>query len=98
MLECYLELDALIGLDIHMEHMLLMIESELLIFNDILKVSTLKVEWRFPKVHLWKHIVCDIRLKGVSRNFSTRPNESMHGALREAYDCRSNGRDVAAQV
>ena len=44
MLECYLELDALIGLDIHMERTLLMIKSELLIFNDILKVSTLKLD------------------------------------------------------
>ena len=44
MLECYLELDALIGLDIHTEHMLSVIESELLIFNDILKVSTLKLD------------------------------------------------------
>ncbi|KAG6372672.1 hypothetical protein JVT61DRAFT_7432 [Boletus reticuloceps] len=108
MLKCYLELDALIGLDAHTERMLLMIESELLIFNDILKeyvelakklnVPDLKVEWRFPKVHLWKQVVCDIRLKGVSRNFSTWPNESMHGALREAYNRCSNGRDVAAQI
>ena len=61
-------------------------------------VPDLKVEWRFPKVHLWKHIVRDIQLKGVLQNFSTQPNESMHGALREAYDRHSNGRDVATQV
>ncbi|KAG6370485.1 hypothetical protein JVT61DRAFT_11971 [Boletus reticuloceps] len=106
--KCYLELDALIGLDVHTERTLSMIESELLVFNDILKeyiklakktnVPDLRVEWNFPKIHLWKHAVRDIRSKGVSRNFSTRPNESMHGALREAYDRRSNGRDVAAQI
>ena len=48
MLKCYLELDALIGLDIHMERTLSMIESELLIFNDILKVSTLKLDPNWP--------------------------------------------------
>ncbi|KAF8435955.1 hypothetical protein L210DRAFT_801169, partial [Boletus edulis BED1] len=80
---------------------LLMIESELLVFNDILKktnVPDLRVEWNFPKIHLWKHAVRDIWLKGVLRNFSTWPNESMHGTLREAYDHRSNGRDVATQI
>lgn len=39
MLKCYLELDGLIGLDVHMEHTLSMIESELLNFDGILKVS-----------------------------------------------------------
>ncbi|KAF8435941.1 hypothetical protein L210DRAFT_3505938 [Boletus edulis BED1] len=87
---------------------LLMIESELLVFNDILKeyielvkktnVPDLRLEWNFPKIHLWKHAVRDIWLKGVLRNFSTWPNESMHGTLREAYDYHSNGRDVATQV
>ncbi|KAG6369714.1 hypothetical protein JVT61DRAFT_13640 [Boletus reticuloceps] len=44
MLKCYLELDALIGLDVHTERTLSMIKSELLIFNDILKVSTMKLD------------------------------------------------------
>ena len=39
MLHSYLELNGLISLDVHMERTLSMIESELLIFNDSLKVS-----------------------------------------------------------
>ena len=61
-------------------------------------IEGLKVDWDFPKTHLWKHVVSDIRCKGAARNFSTRPNESMHGALREAYEQWSNGREVASQV
>ena len=61
-------------------------------------IPGLKVDWDFPKVHLWKHVVHDIREKGAVRNYSTCPNEKMHGPLKEAYQDRSNGRDVAGQV
>lgn len=56
-------------------------------------IEGLKVDWGFPKVHLWKHIVRDIRCKGTAHHFSMWPNENMHGALREAYKWWSNGRD-----
>ncbi|KIJ09892.1 hypothetical protein PAXINDRAFT_164338 [Paxillus involutus ATCC 200175] len=108
MLQTYLELDGLIFLDVHTETTLSMIEKELPQFNDALNeyielamksnIEGLRVDWDFPKVHAWKHIVNDIRHKGAARNFSTRPNESMHGALREAYKRWSNGREVASQV
>ena len=39
----------------------------------------------------------DIRTKGAARNYSTRPNEKLHGPLKEAYQ-NSNGRDFAQQV
>ena len=39
MLHSYLELDGLISLDVHTERTLSMIESELLKFNNSLKVS-----------------------------------------------------------
>ncbi|KIK78025.1 hypothetical protein PAXRUDRAFT_17112 [Paxillus rubicundulus Ve08.2h10] len=109
MLQTYLELDGLISLDVHTETTLSMIEKELPQFNDALNVSIrpngfrstnrhIRVDWDFHKVHAWKHIVNDICRKGAACNFSTRPNESMHGALREAYERRSNGREVASQV
>ncbi|KIK98401.1 hypothetical protein PAXRUDRAFT_9570 [Paxillus rubicundulus Ve08.2h10] len=104
----YLQLDSLIGLDVHTEHTLDMIEAELLIFNKELEkymscvkksnIEGLKLDWDFPKVHLWKHVVRDIQSKGTARNYSTRPNEGMHGPLHEAYQRRSNGRDVAGQI
>ncbi|KAI5987144.1 hypothetical protein F5J12DRAFT_916092 [Pisolithus orientalis] len=85
-----------------------MIEDELLIFRDELKLyrsfvrhlddTDLKDHWNFPKVHLWKHITCDIRSKGIVRNYSAWPNEKMHGPLKDAYQDCSNGKDTAGQI
>ncbi|KIK78200.1 hypothetical protein PAXRUDRAFT_164651 [Paxillus rubicundulus Ve08.2h10] len=104
----YLQLNSLIGLDVHTENMLAMIESKLLVFRDELKAyqscmhhladTDLKLNWNFPKAHLWKHVTCDIRSKGVTRNYSAQPNEKMHGPLKDAYQDRSNGKDVAGQI
>ncbi|KAI6043238.1 hypothetical protein EDC04DRAFT_2600286 [Pisolithus marmoratus] len=66
-LASYLELDNLIGLNVHMESTIEMIKAELLRFNMALK------------------------------NYSTCLNESMHGPLKEAYKCQSNGKAVASQ-
>ncbi|KAI6138247.1 hypothetical protein BKA82DRAFT_28232 [Pisolithus tinctorius] len=98
----YLQLETLIGLDIHTEVTLGMIEDELLVFRGELKVfcsfDCLKDNWNFPKVHLWKHVTHDIRSKGAVRNYSARPNEKMHGLLKDAYQDRSNRKDVAGQI
>ncbi|KAI6139684.1 hypothetical protein BKA82DRAFT_4332162 [Pisolithus tinctorius] len=98
----YLQLETLIGLDVHTEATLGMIEDELLVFRGELKVfrsfDCLKDNWNFPKAHLWKHVTRDIRSKGAVRNYSARPNEKMHGPLKDAYQDRSNGKDVAGQI
>ncbi|KAG1874443.1 hypothetical protein F4604DRAFT_1880894 [Suillus subluteus] len=104
----YLQLDSLIGLDVHTEGTLAAIEAELLVFDTELKayvtcaessnIEKLKLDWNFLKTHLWKHVVRDIRRKGVARNFSTRPNEKMHGPLKDTYHHRMNGKDVATQI
>ncbi|KAF8547605.1 hypothetical protein OG21DRAFT_1424477, partial [Imleria badia] len=103
----YLELDSLTALDAHTENTLATIENELLVFGNELKVCIgsagelsehLKTDWNFPKIHLWKHIVWNIQMKGAACNYSTRPNEKMHGALKNAYQDHSNGKDVAIQV
>ena len=41
MLSIYLQIDSLIDLDVHTDKMLAMIEEELLVFGDELKVSQL---------------------------------------------------------
>ena len=58
----------------------------------------LKTDWNFPKIHLWKHVVWDIQMKEAACNYSTRPNEKMHSALKNAYQDCSNGKNVAIQV
>ncbi|KAG1845088.1 hypothetical protein DFJ58DRAFT_717530 [Suillus subalutaceus] len=104
----YLQLDSLIGLDVHTEGTLAAIEAELLIFDMELKayvtcaessdIEKLKLDWNFPKTHLWKHIVRDIRRKRAACNYSTRPNEKLHGPLKDTYYHQTNGKDVARQI
>ena len=54
--------------------------------------------WKFIKMHLQSHAYEDILAKGVSRNYNTKPNEKLHGPLRDIYHERTNFRDVAKQV
>ncbi|KAG6370447.1 hypothetical protein JVT61DRAFT_12066 [Boletus reticuloceps] len=108
MLGTYLRIDSLIGLDVHTDKTLAMIDEELVVFGDELQqyiravkrsdITTLKLDWDFPKAHLWKHVIQDIQAKGVARNYSTRPNKKMHGTLKDAYADRSNGKDIEKQI
>ncbi|KAG2140624.1 hypothetical protein DEU56DRAFT_734807, partial [Suillus clintonianus] len=104
----YLQLDSYIGFNVHTTSTLNAIEAELLVFNDALKdyaqcaaespIEDLRVDWDFPKTHLWKHVTRDIRMKGAACNYSTRPNEKLHGPLKEAYERQSNRKKVAEQI
>ncbi|KAI6035018.1 hypothetical protein F5J12DRAFT_778604 [Pisolithus orientalis] len=90
--------EGLISLDVQTEHTINMINNEILTFDQTLKDYTKCIMKSNIDVHLWKHVVRDICLKGAARNYSTWPNESMHKPIRDAYEHRSNGRDVPAQV
>ncbi|KAG2339941.1 hypothetical protein BDR05DRAFT_977501 [Suillus weaverae] len=92
----YLQLDSLIGLDVHTEQTLAMLDAEFLVFDAALKDY---VECATTSnTHLWTHAQRDITRKGVARNFSTRPNEKLHSPLKAAYVLCSNGKDVAKQA
>ncbi|KAK0436961.1 uncharacterized protein EV420DRAFT_1487347, partial [Desarmillaria tabescens] len=45
-----------------------------------------------------RHLPDDILAKGVSRNYDTKPNENMHGPLKDAYQLRTNFKEVAEQI
>lgn len=60
--------------------------------------ENLTKNWNFPKVHALTHAFSDIRAKGASCNFSTRPNKKQHGPLKRAYLRQTNRKDVANQV
>ena len=49
-------------------------------------------------MHALVHSFDDIREKGASRNYNTKPNEKLHGLLKKSYLLRTNFRDVAPQV
>ncbi len=54
--------------------------------------------WDFPKIHLLKHLFNDIEAKGVTLNYNTKPNESMHGLFKESYQQCTSFKDIAQQV
>lgn len=54
--------------------------------------------WNFPKLHMTTHIFDDIKAKGATRNYNTKPNEQMHGPLKDWYLNRTNFKNVAEQV
>ncbi|KAG1861216.1 hypothetical protein F4604DRAFT_1929797 [Suillus subluteus] len=104
----YLQLDSLIGLNVHTEGTLMAIKAKLLIFDMELQayvtcakssdIEKLKLNWNFPKPHLWKHIVYNIQRKGAAHNYSMHPNEKLHGPLKDTYHHQTNGKDVAGQI
>ena len=49
-------------------------------------------------MHTHQHMFDDIEAKGVTLNYNTKPNEKMHGPLKESYQRRTNFKDVANQV
>ncbi|KAG2109978.1 uncharacterized protein F5147DRAFT_745420 [Suillus discolor] len=40
-------------------------------------------DWNFPKLHMLTHLFDDIEAKGASRNYNMKPNEQMHGPLKD---------------
>ncbi|KAK0463043.1 uncharacterized protein EV420DRAFT_1639134 [Desarmillaria tabescens] len=54
--------------------------------------------WEFPKIHSHKHLFNDIEAKGVTLNYNTKPNESMHGSFKEAYQRCTNFKDFEKQI
>lgn len=49
-------------------------------------------------MHLIQHLFDDIEAKGVTRNFSSKPFEKMHGPIGESYVRVTNYKNVAGQV
>ncbi|KAG6377902.1 hypothetical protein JVT61DRAFT_14691 [Boletus reticuloceps] len=61
------------------------------------KQISLGKNWNFPKMHLNSHVFDDIILKGATRNFNTKPNESMHRPLKQHYR-QTNFKNTAEQL
>ncbi|KAH9168438.1 hypothetical protein EDB89DRAFT_1855509 [Lactarius sanguifluus] len=55
-------------------------------------------DWNFPKMHALVHSFDDIKAKGATRNYNTKPNEKLHGPLKKAYLRQTNFKDVAPQI
>ncbi|KAF4579401.1 hypothetical protein EYR36_001211 [Pleurotus pulmonarius] len=51
-----------------------------------------------PKNHLYVHLFDNIEQKGVTRNYSTKPNEKSHGGLKTMYCRQTNFKNIAPQI
>ncbi|KAI5992667.1 hypothetical protein EDD15DRAFT_2388187 [Pisolithus albus] len=92
-LHAYIEFDLYTALELHMAHTLVAGREALVTFNVLMQKN-----WNFPKNHMHMHVFDDIEAKGVTRNFSTKPNEKMHRLLKEKYQRHTNFKNVAEQI
>ncbi|KIN98821.1 hypothetical protein M404DRAFT_966485 [Pisolithus tinctorius Marx 270] len=102
-LRAYIEFDMYTTLKLHMTHTLAAGREALATFNSLIQKYAGKTQhtgknWNFPKNHTCMHMFDDIEAKGVTHNFNTKPNEKMHGPLKEAYQKQTNFKDVAQQI
>ncbi|THH10264.1 hypothetical protein EW146_g8426 [Bondarzewia mesenterica] len=105
LLQCirsYFVLDMYAAFDVHTDDTIAAGEQALLKFEDLIKkyasISGDGKNWNFPKIHSHKHLFDDIRAKDATRNYNTKPNEKLHGALKDAYALQTNKKDVANQI
>ncbi|KAK0467503.1 hypothetical protein IW261DRAFT_1426523 [Armillaria novae-zelandiae] len=54
--------------------------------------------WNFPKAHSHQHLFDDIEAKGITLNYNTKPNETMHGSFKESYQHHTNFKNVDEQI
>ncbi|KAH9074389.1 hypothetical protein EDB83DRAFT_2219181, partial [Lactarius deliciosus] len=96
--------DLLLSFEVHTDETILAGRRELVKFGLLMKVhkrfekeKPVK-DWNFPKMHALVHSFDDIKAKGATRNYNTKPNEKLHGPLKKAYLRQTNFKDVAPQI
>ncbi|KAI6010037.1 hypothetical protein BKA83DRAFT_4467647 [Pisolithus microcarpus] len=102
-LRAYIEFDLYTAFELHMTHTLAAGQEALATFNTLMqkfseKTENTKKNWNFPKNHMCAHTFDDVEAKGVTRNFSTKLNEKMHGPLKEKYQRHMNFKNVTDQI
>ncbi|KIJ58540.1 hypothetical protein HYDPIDRAFT_184182 [Hydnomerulius pinastri MD-312] len=75
-IRAFVDLDSYTALEVHTEETLAAGRAALKAFAELM------TNWNFPKMHTNSHVFDDIVLKGVTRNYNTKPNESMHRPLK----------------
>ncbi|KAJ3557258.1 hypothetical protein NM688_g1562 [Phlebia brevispora] len=82
LIRCYLEIDMYLGLEVHTTH-------------TLAAGRALKKTWAEL---LENHAFDDIWAKGTTKHYNTKPNESLHGPLKDAYNLQTNFKNVASQI
>ncbi|KAG2108167.1 uncharacterized protein F5147DRAFT_745794 [Suillus discolor] len=100
----FIEVDMYAALEVHTANTIHAGRHTVKVFSTYLQQYITKTadnsdkNWNFPKLHMNVHIFNNIEAKGATCNYNTKPNEKMHGLLRDLYLMRTNFRDVAPQI
>ncbi|KAG2034064.1 hypothetical protein BDR03DRAFT_870910, partial [Suillus americanus] len=100
----YVEFNTYALLEVHTEDTIRDGRNTLLELTELMDIyikdtaDFLEKSWNFPKMHLSAHLFDDIEAKGVTRNYNMKPNEKMHGPLKDAYQDRTNFKNFAEQI
>ncbi|TFK83025.1 hypothetical protein K466DRAFT_603210 [Polyporus arcularius HHB13444] len=94
------------GLELHTEERLKSAEKNLPRFSAATKLYNVSLSqaerpnksFNFPKDHTQQHTTTDIRAKGVTKNYNTKPSERAHGLIKDIYAERTNFKNVEEQL
>ncbi|KAG1733329.1 uncharacterized protein EDB91DRAFT_1251331 [Suillus paluster] len=100
----YIDLDIYTGFEVHTEDSIVAGRQALREFSALMEEYILNSQpvtgkdWNFPKKHASLHLFDHILAKGATQNYNTKPNEKMHGPVRDIYHNRTNFKDIATQL
>ncbi|KAG2114730.1 uncharacterized protein F5147DRAFT_649883 [Suillus discolor] len=99
----YLEMDVYAALEVHTTNTIEEGRHTVQAFTALIKQYMTQTaddnlkNWNFPKLHMTTHIFDDIEAKGASCDYNTKPNEQMHGPLKDWYLNWTNFKNIAEQ-
>ncbi|KAG2090890.1 uncharacterized protein F5147DRAFT_755445 [Suillus discolor] len=100
----YINPDIYTGFEVHTEDTISAGRQALQRFSVLMEEYIVKSQpvtgkdWNFPKKHASSHLFDDILAKGTTQNYNTKPNEKMHGPVRDIYRNQTNFKDIATQI
>ncbi|KAG1874024.1 hypothetical protein C8R48DRAFT_551623, partial [Suillus tomentosus] len=53
--------------------------------------------WNFLKLHIDLHIFDNIKAKGATQNYNTKPNKKIHSSLKDSYLLYMNFHNITEQ-
>ncbi|KAG2050505.1 hypothetical protein BDR06DRAFT_1064545 [Suillus hirtellus] len=99
----FLEVDTYVALEVHTTETISAGRQVVQAFSTYLQqyidksTDESNKNWNFSKLHMSVHIFDNIEAKGAMCNYNTKPNERMHGLLKDLYLLCTNFRDVVPQ-
>ncbi|KIK76219.1 hypothetical protein PAXRUDRAFT_782743 [Paxillus rubicundulus Ve08.2h10] len=84
-MQAFIDLDIYTALEVHTEETLAAGHAALKTFSEMMMPQPTQKNWNFPKIHTNSHVFDNITPKGATKNYNTKPNESMHRPLKTIY-------------